>query len=100
MFYRKIGIYGTLLFCIFMIIGCEKAPEREMQESSKQEIMASSSKYVSLEEAKSQVHALEGKIVDGVHLPEHISMPDVQKIFEVKLTPWYPNQKNDLKIVI
>ena len=100
MFHRKIGIYCTLLFCIFMVIGCENAPEREGKENSKQEIKTSSSKYVSLEEAKSQVHALEGKSVDGVHLPEHISMPDVQKIFEVKLTPWYPNQKNDLKIVI
>lgn len=52
MFHRKIGIYCTLLCCIFMITGCENAPEREAKENSKQEIKLSSSKYVSLEEAK------------------------------------------------
>lgn len=27
-------------------------------------------------------------------------MPNIHKIFEVKLTPWYPKQKNDLKMAI
>lgn len=100
MFNRKIGIYCTLLFCIFMMTSCENAPKREQKNNSKQEMKASSKQYVSIEEAKKQIHALEGKSVDGVHLPEHILMPNIHKIFEVKLTPWYPKQKNDLKMAI
>ena len=100
MFSRKIGIYCTLLFCIFMITSCENAPKREKRDNPKQEIRASSKQYVSIEEAKSQIHILEGKNIDGIQLPKHILMPDVQKIFEIKLTPWYPKQKNSLKMII
>ena len=78
-----------------MMTSCENAPKREQKNNSKQEMKASS-----IEEAKKQIHALEGKSVDGVHLPEHILMPNIHKIFEVKLTPWYPKQKNDLKMAI
>ena len=56
MFNRKIGIYCTLLFCIFMMTSCENAPKREQKNNSKQEMKASSKQYVSIEEAKKEIH--------------------------------------------
>ena len=100
MFNKKIGIYCTLLFCIFMITSCENAPKHEQKDNLKEEMKVSSEQYVSIEEAKSQLHELEGKSIEGVYLPEHIFMPDIQKIFEVKLAPWYPKQKEDLEKII
>ena len=100
MFNKKTGIYCTLLFCIFMMTSCENAPKRGKNTISKEETKASSEQYVSIEEAKSQLNELEGKSVEGVYLPKHIVMPDIQKISEVKLSPWYPEQKEDLEKVI
>lgn len=100
MFNKKIGIYCTLLFCIFMITSCENAPKHEQKDNLKEEMKVSSEQYVSIEEAKNQLHELEGKSIEGVYLPEHIFMPDIQKIFEVKLAPWYPKQKEDLEKII
>ena len=49
-----------------------------------------------MEEAKNQLHELEGKNMEGIYLPKQIGMPDIQKVSEVKLTPWYTKQREKL----
>ena len=100
MFNRKTGMFCTLLFCIFMTTGCENAPKRGQNDDLKEETKASSEQYVSVEEAKNQLHELEGKNMEGIYLPKHIWMPDIQKVSEVKLTPWYSKQREDLETAI
>lgn len=100
MFNKKTGIFCTLLFCIFVMAGCENAPKREKNDDFKEGMTVSSEQYVSIEEAKNQLQKLEGKSIEGVYLPEHILMPDIQKISEVKLSSWYPKQKGDLEEIL
>lgn len=100
MFNRKTGMFCTLLFCIFMITGCENAPKRGQNDDLKEETKASSEQYVSVEEAKNQLHELEGKNMEGIYLPKQIGMPDIQKVSEVKLTPWYTKQRENLETAI
>ncbi len=84
----------TLLFCIFTMTSCEKAPQTTEKQEEKEELI--SEQYVSLEEAKKQVIQLQGKNQEGFTFPEKIQMPDVQKVSEIKLTPWYPEKEEDL----
>ena len=34
--------------------------------------------------------------MEGIYLPKQIGMPDIQKVSEVKLTPWYTKQREKL----
>ena len=53
-----------------------------------------------MEEAKNQLHEPEGKNMEGIYLPKQIGMPDIQKVSEVKLTPWYTKQRENLETAI
>jgi hypothetical protein len=95
-FHRKAIIFCTLVFCVLHFVGCEKAPQQDVKEDSQTEKL-SSEKYVSMDVAKEQLKEIVGKTIDGFSFPETIEMPDVRKVSEIELVPWYPEREKDLK---
>ena len=98
-FHKKIGIICALLFCIYIMVGCEDAPTNKKQSTEQEESIEeslASEKYVSLSEAKEQIKKLEGQSIEGLHFPEVIQMPDVQSVSEIKLAPYQWNDEKDM----
>lgn len=100
MFGKKINIASAVFLCILLLAGCENAPERMQSNDTDTEMDFSSEQYVLIGEAGDQLRKLEGKNIQGFYFPEQIGMPDIQKIAEVKLTPWHSEQKEDLEAAL
>lgn len=97
-FHKNYLIYCILLILTLCITGCQKAPKRDKDTTDKVDL--SSDKLVPVQEAKRQTLKLQGINMDGLQFPKMIMFPDVQEISEIKLTPWYTQNDNDLKKVI
>lgn len=94
-FHKNYLIYCILLILTLCITGCQKAPKRDKDTTDKVDL--SSDKLVPVQEAKRQTLKLQGINMDGLQFPKMIMFPDVQEISEIKLTPWYTQNDNDLK---
>lgn len=57
-------------------------------------------KFVSIQKAHKQCEMLEGQNVDGLVFPETIMMPDQEFITDLKLTPWYTEDRDSLQQVL
>lgn len=93
---HKVWILCTVLFCVLLAAGCEKAPERS--DDNREDYTLSLDKlsfeqYITVEEAAGQIQQLAGKRVEGLVFPRQIEMPDVKTVSEVKLTPWKPEKR-------
>lgn len=97
-FHKNYLLYCILLILTLCITGCQKAPKRDKDTTDKVDL--SSDKLVPVQEAKRQTLKLQGINMDGLQFPKMIMFPDVQEISEIKLTPWYTQNDNDLKKVI
>ena len=96
-FHKNYLLYCILLILTLCITGCQKAPKRDKDTTEKVDL--SSDKLVPVQEAKRQTLKLQGINMDGLQFPKMIMFPDVQEISEIKLTPWYTQNDNDLKKV-
>lgn len=66
----------------------------------KEAVALDTEKYVSMQKAKEQCGKLEGHDVDGVVFPEKIEMPEIDEIMDLKLTPWFAENRKDLQKVL
>lgn len=99
MFNRKIILLCVFLSSMCLFSGCESAPETN-KEKLKESVELDTEKYVSIQKAKEQCEQLEGQNIDGIVFPEKIEMPEIEKIIDLKLTPWFADDRKDLQQVL
>ncbi len=99
MFNKKIILLCVFLFSMCLFSGCESAPKTN-KDKIKESVVLDTEKYVSIQKAKEQCEKLEGKDVDGIVFPEKFEMPEIEKIMDLKLTPWFADNRKDLQQVL